>query len=79
MSTSTKPAAPISDLLSVDAPIAGQNFACLSFLSPEKIIRRKEEFFFNEFVKQWDMAKSVEKFQKFVGFLSLKYECNSAR
>ena len=29
------------DLLDEDKPIAGQKFACLSFISPEKILKTK--------------------------------------
>ena len=33
------------DLLDEDKPIAGQKFACLSFISPEEIIKNKQLFF----------------------------------
>ena len=33
------------DLLEEDKPIAGQKFACISFVSPEKIIKQKEIFY----------------------------------
>jgi len=36
----------VEDHLEVDKGIHGQNFACVSFLSPEKILKRKEEFTF---------------------------------
>jgi hypothetical protein len=61
------------DMLSEDPAIAGQKFCCISFVSPEKILKQKETFFFNEFTKQWGLAKSMEKFTKFVSFLSYKY------
>ena len=32
------------DYLEVDEPIAGQNYVCMSFLSPEKLIQNKEAF-----------------------------------
>ena len=35
-----------TDLLDEDKPIAGQKFVCLSFVSPEKILKQKEIFFF---------------------------------
>lgn len=62
------------DLLDEDKPIAGQKFACVSFLSPEKIIKDKNMFFFNEFLKQWEMSKSLEKYTQFLSFLSYKYD-----
>ena len=33
------------DLLDEDKPISGQSFVCLSFLSPDKILKTKEKFF----------------------------------
>jgi len=61
------------DVLEVDKPIAGQNFVCLSFLSPDKILKQKEIFFFEEFLKNWELNKSMEKFLQFVNFISYKY------
>ena len=34
------------DLLEEDKPIAGQKFVCMSFCSPENILKQKEIFFF---------------------------------
>jgi hypothetical protein len=62
------------DLLDEDKPIAGQKFTCVSFLSPEKIIKDKSIFFFNEFLKQWEMSKSLEKYTQFLSFLAYKYD-----
>ena len=62
------------DLLDEDKPIAGQKFACVSFLSPEKIIKEKNIFLFNEFLKQWEMSKSLEKYTQFLSFLAYKYD-----
>jgi len=61
------------DLLEEDKPIAGQKFVCLSFVSPEKIIKKKEEFLYEEFIKQWDFKKSMEKFSQFINFIAFKY------
>ena len=38
------------DVLDEDKPIAGQRFACISFLSPEKIIKAREMFLFEQFL-----------------------------
>ena len=64
------------DLLDEDRPISGQKFVCVSFVSPENILKRKDLFFMEEFIKSWDMAKSMEKFQGFLNFLSYKYNLN---
>jgi hypothetical protein len=61
------------DLLEEDKPIAGQKFVCVSFVSPEKIIKQKEVFYFEEFLKKWDFNKSMEKFVQFLNFISYKY------
>jgi hypothetical protein len=61
------------DLCDEDQAIAGQKFACLSFVSPEKIIKQRELFLFEKFVEQWDFSKSMEKFADFLNFVSYKY------
>ena len=64
------------DLCDEDPPIAGQKFACISFISPEKILKKRELYFFEEFLKQWDFKKSMDKFFEFIHFLSFKYSLN---
>lgn len=61
------------DLLDEDPAIAGQKFCCVSFVSPDKIIQRREEFFFSEFVKGWDFEKSVKHMTDFLNFLAFKH------
>ena len=61
------------DLCDEDLPIAGQKFACLSFISPEKILKQRELFVFEEFLKQWDFKKSMDKFFDFIHFISYKH------
>lgn len=62
------------DLLDVDKAIAGQSFGCFSFITPEKILKQKEMFFFEEFLKRWEFSKSMEKFHQFINFVSYKYK-----
>lgn len=61
------------DLLDEDAPIAGQKFFCASFVSPEKIIMKRELYLFQQFVKEWDFTKSLSKYNDFLSFISYKY------
>ena len=61
------------DLLEEDKPIAGQKFVCVSFCSPENILKAKQNFYFEEFLKKWEFNKSMEKFVQFLNFLSYKY------
>ena len=39
------------DVLDEDKPIANQKFTCVSFVSPENILKDKNLYFFNEFLK----------------------------
>jgi hypothetical protein len=64
------------DLLDEDKPIAGQKFVCISFVSPEEILKQKNKFLFTEFLKHWDFTKSIQKFTQFLHFLSFKYDLN---
>ena len=41
----------VEDFLEVDQPVPGQNFVCLSFISPEKVIKRREAVLVKEFAK----------------------------
>jgi len=59
------------DFLSVDHKVPGQNYCCLSFISPEKVVKQKETFILHEFLK--DIAeeykitedKLIDKFEDF--------------
>lgn len=66
------------DLLDEDPALAGQKFVCMSFATPEDIIKQKEMFFFDEFIKYWDFAKSLDKFSQFLNFVSYKYDIDQA-
>ena len=50
-SSSAKPAEIVEDFLTVDSSVPGQNYVCLSFLSPEKVIKKKENFFYTKFIQ----------------------------
>ena len=64
------------DLLDEDKAIAGQKFACVSFVTPDDLLKQKDLFFFQHFLKHWDFTKSVQKFTQFLNFLSFKYNLN---
>lgn len=61
------------DLCDEDTSIAGQKFVCLSFVSPEKILKKRETFLFDQFIQQWDFTKSLSKFFDFLHFMAYKY------
>jgi len=64
------------DLLAEDPPIPSQLFGCYSFVSPDKIIKNRDVFMFEQFVKQWDCTKSLSMFSDFMQFVSHKYKIN---
>lgn len=64
------------DLLSEDQVIPSQQYGCYSFVSPEKIIKNRELFMFDSFVKQWQYSKALSMFSDFTQFLSCKYAIN---
>jgi hypothetical protein len=41
----------VEDFLEADPPIRGQNFVCLSFISPEKVLKNKETFKVTKFLE----------------------------
>lgn len=61
------------DLCDEDQTIAGQKFTCLSFISPEKVLKQREQYVFDQFVKEWDFTKCITKTVEFINFLSYKY------
>lgn len=52
-----------TDYLEVDSQIPGQNFVCLSFLSPEHVLEKKDKWIMNTFIKSLEDEES--------GFLKL--------
>jgi hypothetical protein len=71
-----KPNPKYIDLCDEDPTIAGQKFVCMSFVSPEKIIKQKDVFMFDQFVKQWEFSKSMERYFEFIHFIAYKHNFN---
>ena len=61
------------DLCDEDPAIAGQKFACMSFVSPEKILMKREVYLFNQFIKQCEFSKSMERYFEFIHFMAYKH------
>lgn len=78
LDTNGKPNPKYVDLLDEDPIIAGQKFVCMSFATPEDIIKQKEMFLFDEFIKYWDFAKALDKFAQFLNFVSYKYNVDQS-
>ena len=62
------------DLCEEDATIPSQKFVCISFVSPEKVLKQREQYIFEKYVQQWEFSKSIEKFGDFLNFVSFKYK-----
>jgi hypothetical protein len=75
LETKPKSAKPvIADCLSEDRPIAGQKFACMSFICPRQLLKKKDVFYFESFLKTWEFNKSIEVFIQFLNFAAFKYK-----
>ena len=68
------------DFLEVDQPIPGQNYACISFVSPEEVLKKKELFMVHKYLKtvskkyDLDENKVEEEFKDFMYVNSDKLE-----
>lgn len=62
-----------TDYLDEDKPIRGQNYVCLSFLSPEDVLANKEVFYFEKYMTQY-LSQMHEMFNN----LKAKYQEDSA-
>ena len=61
------------DLLDEDKPVANQKFVCVSFLSPENLLKQRNMYNFKKFLNQWEMSKSLSKYTQFLSFVAYKY------
>ena len=61
------------DYLDEDPEIPTQKYCLVSFLSPEKVVKNKEEFYFEKFVEWMDYEWKIKGLENFMAFLSKKY------
>jgi hypothetical protein len=61
------------DYLDEDPEIPTQKYCVVSFISPEKVIKQKNEFMFEKFVEWMDYEWKVKGLENFMAFLSKKY------
>lgn len=52
--------------LESDKEIPGQHYVCMSFLSPEKVLENKDVYFFNEFVRDYEVQYKIKATESFV-------------
>ena len=62
--SNTKPV--VEDFLDEDPEIAGQKFVLLSFLSPENVLTRKDQFFFQKFLQSYEVDWKVKNLEKYL-------------
>jgi hypothetical protein len=52
------------DFLGVDKPVPGQNFVCLSFISPDDVIENKEKFMFHAYLRsKFEDKRTLDEFK----------------
>ena len=54
------------DFLDEDTEIPGQRYVLLSFLSPEKVLDKKELFFFQRFLQSYEVEWKVKNLEKYL-------------
>ena len=62
------------DFLDVDDPIGGQNFVCLSFVSPEDIMQNKEAFKTAKFLQSYAKDKGMKFNEVYEDYLNFQYK-----
>jgi hypothetical protein len=63
---SKTPAADREDFLEEDAPVPGQKFCLLSFLSPEKVLANKSVFMFDKFLQGYEFNSRTKNLEAFL-------------
>ena len=67
MSSSTESKRPVvEDYLDEDEPISGQRYVLLSFVSPENILQKKDQYFFNRFLQNYEINWKVKGMEEFL-------------
>jgi hypothetical protein len=63
---STTPSAVVEDFLDEDTEIPGQRYVLLSFLSPEKVLDKKDNFFFHKFIESYEVDWKIKNLEKYM-------------
>jgi hypothetical protein len=56
----------LEDYLDEDDPISGQKYALISFISPENVLERKDLFFFEKFLEDYELEWKTKNLEKFI-------------
>jgi hypothetical protein len=60
--------------LEADKEIPGQHYVCLSFISPNEVLKNKDVFFFSEFLKDYELQYKIKATETFVMAQALKVQ-----
>lgn len=67
MSDTTESKRPVvEDYLDEDEPISGQRYVLLSFVSPENILQKKDQYFFSRFLQHYEIEWKVKGGEEFL-------------
>ncbi len=66
-----------TDYLTVDTPLPGQNYACMSFVSPENILADKNVFFMQSFLKSFVNKLNIDNENLNLEYKNVKNEYDS--
>jgi len=69
----TEPDGQVIDYLEEDPEVPTQRYAIMSFISPEKVIKQKQEFYYERFLTWMDYDWKVTGLEGFMAFLGKKY------
>jgi hypothetical protein len=52
--------------LEADKEVPGQHYCCLSFISPQKVLKNKDLYFFSEFLKDYEIQYKIKATESFI-------------
>jgi hypothetical protein len=56
----------VEDFLDEDVEIPGQRYVLLSFISPEKVLEKKDVYFFKKFLENYEVEWKIKNLEKFM-------------
>jgi len=66
MSADKNTPAVVEDFLDEDTEIPGQRYVLLSFVSPEKVLEKKDLFFFQKFLKSYEVDWKIKNLERYM-------------
>ena len=65
--------------LEADKEIPGQHYCCLTFISPNKVLKNKDIHFFSEFLKDYEVQYKIKATETFVMAQVAKVQHNAGQ